>query len=82
MIKDLCPVHGIPMWYSPTDGTYACQKIECEATKPVAVWRLFGDIHITTPADAFPTFERLVQRSRWLYAQPTDFKFRGPYSGI
>lgn len=32
---DYCPVHGIPMWWWPTGGTWACQRTTCEATMPV-----------------------------------------------
>ena len=32
---DYCPVHGIPMWWWPTGGEWACQRSTCEMTAPV-----------------------------------------------
>lgn len=34
-VADYCPVHGIPMWWWPTGGTWACQLSDCDATQPV-----------------------------------------------
>ncbi len=36
-IRDICPIHGTPMWHWPAGGddAYACQHPECDVTKPV-----------------------------------------------
>lgn len=35
LIRDLCPVHGVPMWWWPTGGEWACQVTTCDVTRPV-----------------------------------------------
>jgi hypothetical protein len=35
VIRDLCPVHGEPMWHWPAGDAWACQRVTCEARRPV-----------------------------------------------
>lgn len=35
LIRDLCPVHGTPMWWTPSDGMWTCQQASCDVNRPV-----------------------------------------------
>jgi hypothetical protein len=63
VIRDLCPIHGIPMWWWPTGGEWACQRPECGVKTPVGPTETepfrrfhaaYRDALLTTPPRAFP----------------------------
>lgn len=33
--RDLCPLGHGPMWWTASDGAWACQQPRCEVTRPV-----------------------------------------------
>jgi hypothetical protein len=34
VIRDICPIHGEPMWYWLAGDEYVCQRPQCEAKNP------------------------------------------------
>jgi hypothetical protein len=77
------------MWYTPMDGTYACQQVQCQVTVPINEHGSFkpeedymASAHYwtaaNTPLENTPlhNYARMEAKTRWLHTPPNEF-FRG-----
>ena len=83
--RDLCPIHQIPMWYTPMDGTYACQRVECGVTLPVNEHGSFkpeedyiASLHYRPGETTLQYHVRMMTKSSLLNTPPRGWLFNGP----